>query len=74
MAKDKSHTVDWKGLNLEVDEINGATPGAAPSTADVSAALAAKTEIAALVSPTADYANLAAATAAIKSVIDALKA
>lgn len=33
-----------------------------------------KPEIAALVSPTADYASLAAATAAIKSIIDALKA
>lgn len=28
MAKDKSHTVDWRGLNLQVSEINGATPGA----------------------------------------------
>lgn len=50
MAKDKSHTIDWKGLNLEVDEVNGVTPNGAPSTADVSAALAAKTEIAALTS------------------------
>lgn len=33
-----------------------------------------KTAIAALVSPVSDYANLAAATAAIKSIIDALKA
>lgn len=37
-------------------------------------AVAAKTEIAALVSPTKDYADLAEATAAIKAVIDALKA
>lgn len=37
-------------------------------------AVAAKAEIAALVSPTEDYADLAEATAAIKAVIDALKA
>lgn len=48
--------------------------GNAPSTAQVSSALKAKTQIAALVSPTADYASLTTATAAIKSIIDALKA
>lgn len=46
----------------------------APTTAEVANALKAKTQIAALVSPTADYADLTAATAAIKSIIDALKA
>lgn len=45
-----------------------------PSTAEVSTALKAKTQIAALVSPTADYADLTAVTAAIKSIIDAIKA
>lgn len=36
MAKDKSHTVDWAGLNLVVDEINGAAPASAsPDAADV---------------------------------------
>lgn len=38
------------------------------------AGIATKAAIAALVSPTADYADLTAVTAAIKSVIDALKA
>lgn len=37
-------------------------------------AIKTKTQVNALVSPTADYANLTAATAAIKSIIDALKA
>lgn len=44
------------------------------SSADVATGLSAKPAIAALVSPTADYADMTAATAAIKSVIDALKA
>lgn len=36
MAKDKSHTVDWNGLNLQVSEINGSTPGSAtPAAEDV---------------------------------------
>lgn len=45
-----------------------------PTSAEVSTALKAKAQIAALVSPTADYADLTAVTAAIKTVIDALKA
>lgn len=45
-----------------------------PTSAEVSNALKAKSQIAALVSPTANYADLTAATAAIKSIIDALKA
>lgn len=45
-----------------------------PSTAEVGNALKAKTQVAALVSPTADYADLTAVTAALKSIIDALKA
>ncbi|HWT63346.1 MAG TPA: hypothetical protein VN150_12280 [Ochrobactrum sp.] len=45
-----------------------------PTSAEVSTALKAKSQIAALVSPSADYASLTAATAAIKSIIDALKA
>lgn len=44
------------------------------SSADVATGLSAKPAIAALVSPTADYADMTEATAAIKSVIDALKA
>lgn len=37
MAKDKSHTIDWKGLNLVVDEINGVVPsdGSAAAAGDV---------------------------------------
>lgn len=38
------------------------------------AAIKGKAEIAGLVSPTADYADITEATAAIKSIIDALKA
>lgn len=45
-----------------------------PSTAEVGNALKAKTQVAALVSPSTDYADLTAATSAIKSIIDALKA
>lgn len=45
-----------------------------PTSAEVANALKAKVQITALVSPTADYADLTAATAAIKSIIDALKA
>lgn len=37
-------------------------------------AIKTKTEIAALVSPTEDYADITEATAAIKAIIDALKA
>ena len=45
-----------------------------PTSTEVGNALKAKPQIAALVSPTADYADMTAATAAIKSIIDALKA
>lgn len=45
-----------------------------PSTAEVGNALKAKTQVAALVSPSTNYADLTAATSAIKSIIDALKA
>lgn len=43
MAKDKSHTVDWKGLNLVVDEINGAAPGS-PTPAASTVSVAAGTD------------------------------
>lgn len=46
----------------------------APTTTEVSNALKAKTQIAGLTSPASDYADLTAVTAALKSVIDALKA
>jgi len=50
-------------------------PSTFPATAaSVTAAVAAKAEIAALVSPTSDYGDLTEATAAIKSIIDALQA
>lgn len=35
MAKDKSHTVDMKGLNLLVDEINGVEPNGVVTAGDV---------------------------------------
>lgn len=53
-------------------QINGAT-GAYTDT-KARDAIKTKTQVAALVSPTSDYADLTAATAAIKSIIDALKA
>lgn len=59
MAKDKSHTVDWDGLNLLISEINGVAP-ATVSTATVSTALKAKTEIAAL-TPSSTAADIVAA-------------
>lgn len=56
-------------------KLDGVATGATNFTAaNATAAVAAKTQIAALVSPTADYADLTEATAAIKSIIDALKA
>jgi hypothetical protein len=50
--------------------------GATGTYTDTSArnAIKTKTQVAALVSPVSDYADLTAATAAIKSIIDALKA
>lgn len=66
------------GGKLKV-EAGGAVEGlAAVATeyTDVRArnAVKTKTQVAALVSPSADYANLAEVTAAIKAIIDALKA
>lgn len=65
------------GGKLKVD--GGAVEGivtAASEYTDAKArdAIKTKAQIAALVSPGADYANLAAVTAAIKSLVDALKA
>lgn len=45
-----------------------------PTTVEVGSALKAKAQISVLVSPVADYANLKEVTAAIKLIIDALKA
>lgn len=66
------------GGKLEI--VDGATVtglgAASPAYTDTNArnAIKTKTQINALVSPATDYADLAAATAAIKAVIDALKA
>ena len=50
-------------------------PTTFPATpASVITAVSAKDEISSLVSPTQDYADMAEATAAIKSIIDALQA
>ena len=68
----RSEQMDFKGLEIIADEFTGVASSVSPSAATT--AMKNKTEIAALVSPTVDYANLTAATAAIKSIIDALKA
>lgn len=50
-------------------------PATFPATSDsVESAVAAKTEIAALVAPTEDFADLTEATAAVAAIINALKA
>lgn len=73
-------TINYKGNTIVADKFEGEVDGSVAfadvtgTQAGVEAAVAAKTEIAALVSPATDYADLAAATAAIKSIIDALKA
>lgn len=67
----KSEQMDFKGLEIIADEFTG-TVNVAPST--ITAAVAAKTQIAALVSPSTDYTDLTAVTVAVKAIIDALKA
>jgi len=77
----KDQTAARKTLGAGTSDLSiGTTSGTAkagdyvPTTAEVSAALKAKPQISALVSPAADYASLKEATAAIKSLMEALKA
>lgn len=71
-----SENKDMRILAKEIVLNGSAVTGGVTQYTDAQAvaAMKAKTQIAALVSPTADYADLTAATAAIKTIIDALKA
>ena len=76
----KNDTIDYGRTSIKaksfVGDVTGAVAWADVTGGDAGAqnAIKTKTEVAALVSPTVDYADLEAATAAIKSIIDALKA
>lgn len=73
--------VDWEDIDnipetfpTTWDEVDNKPSTFPAEAASVETAIASKTEIAALVSPETDYVDEAEITAAIKGIIDALKA